>query len=647
MPAGSSGFQAHPWTFVLLPVAVAPLALAVVLLVRWWRSVERPALGPVVQVGLAVGTGILALGFLRALAQPFAVGADAERDWTAALVFARGIEFPLAGPAIYGGRACLGPQYNLFLGLVALVTEAPAALLVLPFLAQLLTLWIGASFARRTAGVAAALVFIVLWSTHPFGIQAQGRISHDYLAFPLLAAALWVAADVARRRDARWPPLAALLVGIAVQFYAVCVLFLPVLAGLAMVGRVRVGPREFWKSASLFLLPQVFTLGLAVADLLGDANLSGYAGGGSGGGGQTLAGFGAEVGSVVAGAWPRSVAATGFLALALGVSLWRAVRSGRGDDGAATARRATWLAVLLPFAALLAVFPRYQFRFGMVLLPAATLLEATAFTEFVRLARAGRPWGGQWLRGAALVVGLLLLGHAVAGDPPWVFDEAPDAGPALASLVDSRTVAIEGLGNVHGFEPVPFLHLVESGGMPVLAPGRHLWLTRELPARLEPDATFRDLTVGPAAGAVVEYRSWLDRANLRARGSEERAVTLPLRPVEWQRWALLLLQATDPSAVATAVRDPALGTHLRLEIPVLRALTRPVVIVVNGPCVVEAARGTMTAPAPVPCTTDPEGGALLWCTVASTGSTEPLVIDVDTASCGLHFLDVFDLPVAG
>ena len=659
------------WRWFLLPFVFLPLFLLVPLLIAWRRDDAGPGPDPVLRLVVIGATLIVLTLDFGAFNGLRVYDVDSERDLTAALLFARGIEAPLYGPSIHSSALYLGPLYQSLLGITALFSELPEALFALSLLAQLLTLPIGAAFMRRSFGRVAACVFALTWAGSYLPVANLTRITHNYLAFPFVALALWVLWDTLRRRDARHLPLVVLLLGVATQLYAVYALgFLSLVIVLA-VSRIYPDRRQLLACAGMLLLTQIFTIGFFLAELMSGAGIAVP----SGDTAASRTGFMKAITCVwdsFAGVHPFGGLFFSSIVLAcLVMFLWRSLGGGHETPKDTALARKILLAYLLPPIAIVLLLFWDQFR-------STYTSSFLLFSLFAVSAGAGDLAGfTKWRPGrgfSCAVAGGFLI--AMAAGILIASPMTPDENHKILyqqhsiDLIDQRAVAsalkragIKTPGllrtRVHGWIVHGESTTMRLGSLLMLTddpPGeseledREVWLTRETLPPLDPAASVRIPAARFLPFKVVAYRSQLDLRRQRISVGPEApgdvftdGLGLPLRPFYGTRTTMLFYDGSEKTETNALISETAeLGGSIRIEIPLRSPLTRPLTGIVSPACRVRIfadgreIRPEFTADDILP----------RRFTIPPVGDKRAVVVEIDTIDCKLEHFDLFDLPIA-
>ncbi len=266
---------ARLWTWLFLPILLLPILLLTVWLFKWWRTLPQHPSDPAVWLALAMAAPILIFHQIAALTEQQIFDNDASRDFINALVLARGLEFPFFGPAISNLHIHLGPLYSGLIAALMGLSETPQTFFFIVSASQLATLFLGTQFLKRNVGQGAAILFSFLFVLHAYTIQKVSVFSHNYLAFPTVLLLGWILVELNENRRFKYLPLAALLYGIALQFYTVFIFLFPPIAFL-LYGLRKSIPRSKWLLALLmFILPGLFTFGTTIANSLSELDVLG------------------------------------------------------------------------------------------------------------------------------------------------------------------------------------------------------------------------------------------------------------------------------------------------------------------------------------------------------------------------------------
>ncbi|MFI5350116.1 MAG: hypothetical protein ACHQ2Z_11265, partial [Elusimicrobiota bacterium] len=563
---------------------------------------------------------------------------DAERDWFSALLIARGIELPVLGPAVVGNQIYLGPLYYLFTAVAAAWSEAPSAFIFLSVSAQLAALWIAAGFLRRAFGSLAACIFAALWGLLPYLIDASTHLTHDYLGIPLVAALLWVCWDMQCSQDDEHLPLAALLVGVAAQLYAVNGVFLGLLLVLVVMGRVGVKPRQALVAAGVFALTQIFTIAswfprFAVREIFRQ------------GIGASL-GAGRNFWRIL---WPlfsyHGVPRAGML-IATGfffIGLWRARRGPRPE---ACARAVIAAAFLITLVTAVVARDRFAERYLVIFLPMTLMMPAVGLNDLFQRIR----WGWvRWLLVLSLAVPLI----RVSGGPA----AAPRRAGAFLGRADRSVVALAARAHAADFAS-PYLQLLALAHTRDDIPdasATDVFLATDADGEAEGGTRLIAWRSGDRRARAIFYRTSLDRAGATvfagAAAQPKSAFDMgsfpvPYRPFVWRRASLLFTrQAAGLETTVPVVREPGLGSHVRIVMPRdgPLSLQRRIMVVTGGPCRVSAVERARLVP--LRCRPGAGESSSQVCIMLPARRPGPVVLDLDTASCTFSHFDMFDLPL--
>jgi len=264
------------WSWALMPVALLPLPLLVWLGAGFIRDQER--LGPsrseiIALLASACFSTIVIFTDVFSSLSPW-IDPDDVGELARVMSLSNGEYFPIQGDYIHMWRLYQGPIATMWFALFGVFFKNHLPFALAPLISVFMTQMTGAAFLRRTFGRNAAVIFILLVPFHMAFMMSSS--SHVMFGLPLGIMMVWILADAGRRNTDRHIPLYLLCAGIAVQLYAVNIAWiftLPIIVTAFRRPSVRI--RRWIAGFLLFLLPQVFTLFMLVADLQAGKSISG------------------------------------------------------------------------------------------------------------------------------------------------------------------------------------------------------------------------------------------------------------------------------------------------------------------------------------------------------------------------------------
>ena len=268
-----------PFSWALLPIALAPLILLIWMFVSFLRDQPKKRITVPEIVALAISLIFSTLIIFADVYSMFSAWIDPDDVGELARVIslADGQYFPIQGTYIHMWQLFIGPFATMWIGLFAQVFENHAAFAIAPLVTLLATQVTGAAFLRRRFSSTASLMFILVVPLHMAFMMSSS--AHVVFGIPLGILIVWIMTDAIRENTWRHIPLAFLCAGLMAQFYAVNIVWLATIPALLILfGRPTMPVKGWIRSSLLFLLPQVFTIFMALADLCASKPLAGPGG---------------------------------------------------------------------------------------------------------------------------------------------------------------------------------------------------------------------------------------------------------------------------------------------------------------------------------------------------------------------------------
>lgn len=654
----NSALTPHPMNWIYLPLVFLPLLLAIILIIRWRKRDSGPAFTRLDWLVFIFGAALLLLHISQSLSWPIKFDMDCGRDMASALLFAQGDEFLLQGPAIRSGNIHIGPFYHSILGLQALLSENIDLWFILPAAMHLLTLCLGFCFLRRHASLPAATIFIILWSGNRLVLENMSYISHNYLAFPLIALFIWVTSDMLRDRRSALFPLAALLIGMAVQVYAIFSILYAALLLVLYRGKLRPSLKQWLGALALSLVVHAFTLGLLAIDIVDGGKASSIIGDPPPAMQISIMHFLAGLWKVFSGVQPLagglfSTLIAAMVAGSIAPFLFRG-KTSKGEAPASLQVLISCLALPLPLA--LIFHADFIERYFVVFLPTVTLLCAMGGGTLIQWIPLRLTPLQLW---ALLIVvfGAIALKQILAPQP--FSTEEIDRGDQQAIAGEMRRMGLHTPTDLASRAHGSILHS-DLTGLSVLlvnaAPyreqnsrdERHLWLTREV-EDLDKLVLGETALIGKRGRfRISSYQPYLNYNDIEVHSAalSRPKIRFPMRNHHSSAAVRLFYthysQKMRPEEIPV-INEEGKDSGLRIRVGARAPLSRPLRLVYERGCRVLVFASGKELKALSRATQPYQPIQII--DFAPLGERVPVMIEVDMSTCYPRQLDLFELPI--